>query len=94
MPVYDTLEASMSRRTGRTGIAAVIVASVLGAGPALAQQSVTLTAGQFAVKGFDSRIDRDVLLENLNVFRVPAGRLQTADRWVDRGTSPSGTTSR
>ena len=69
MPVHDTLEASMSRKTWGTGAAAAIaVAGVLGAGPALAQQSVTLTAGQFAVKGFDSRIDRDVLLENLNVF--------------------------
>lgn len=69
MPVYYTREASMSRSARRTGLAAaVIVASVLGAGSALAQQSVTLTAGQFAVKGFDSRIDRDVLLENLNVF--------------------------
>ncbi|MYK87130.1 MAG: hypothetical protein F4018_01575, partial [Acidobacteria bacterium] len=59
----------MSRSARRTGFAAaVIVASVLGAGSALAQQSVTLTAGQFAVKGFDSRLDRDVLLENLNVF--------------------------
>ena len=59
----------MSRTTWRMGAAAAIAAaSVLGAGSALAQQSVTLTAGQFAVKGFDGRIDRDVLLENLNVF--------------------------
>ena len=59
----------MSRTTWRMGAAAAIAAaSVLGAGPAIAQQSVTLTAGQFAVKGFDGRIDRDVLLENLNVF--------------------------
>ncbi len=59
----------MLRITWRTGaVAAVAVLSVLGAGPALAQQSVTLTAGRFAVEGFDSRIDRDVLLENLNVF--------------------------
>ena len=48
--------------------AAVAVACALGAGPAQAQQSVTLAAGRFAVKGFDSRIDRDVLLENLSVF--------------------------
>lgn len=69
MPVDDTLEASMSRIARGTGIVAVIAAAgAFGAEPALAQQSVTLTAGQFAVKGFDSRIDRDVLLENLNVF--------------------------
>jgi hypothetical protein len=46
----------------------IVAAGVFGAGPAQAQQSVTLSAGQFAVKGFDSRIDRDVLLENLDVF--------------------------
>ena len=58
MPANDTLEASMSRTTWSMGTAAVIAAaSVLGAGPALAQQSVTRTAGQFAVKGFDGRID-------------------------------------
>ena len=69
MPVHDTLEASMSRTIRVTGAAvATAVAGVLGAGPALAQQSVTLSAGQFAVKGFDSRIDRDVLLENQNIF--------------------------
>ncbi len=69
MPVNDTGEASMSRITRRTGAAAAIAAAgVLVAGPALAQHAVTLTAGQFAVRGFDSRIDRDVLLENLNVF--------------------------
>lgn len=69
MPVHDTLEASMSRTIRVTGAAvATAVAGVLGAGPALAQQSVTLSAGQFAVKEFDSRIDRDVLLENQNIF--------------------------
>ena len=69
MPVYEAGEASMSRITRRTGAAAAIAAAgVLVAGPALAQHAVTLTAGQFAVRGFDSRIDRDVLLENLNVF--------------------------
>ena len=89
MPVHDTLEASMSRKIWGTGAAAAIaVAGVLGAGPALAQQSVTLTAGQFAVKGFDSRIDRDVLLENLNVF---AFRLD--DSGTTSGRCPASTTS-
>lgn len=55
-------------RSARGAAAAVAVACALGAGPAQAQQSVTLAAGRFAVKGFDSRIDRDVLLENLSVF--------------------------
>ncbi len=68
MPVDDTREASMSSKTRATGAAAIAAAVVLGAGPAQAQQSVTLSAGRFAVKGFDSRIDRDVLLENLGVF--------------------------
>ena len=36
--------------------------------PAWAQQSVTLNAGYFAVRGADTRIDQDVLLENLNLF--------------------------
>ena len=58
----------MSSRARVAGAAAIAVASLLGAEPAQAQQSVTLSAGQFAVKGFDSRIDRDVLLENLDVF--------------------------
>ncbi len=59
----------MSRRIRVTGAAgAIALAGVLGAGPALAQQSVTLSAGQFAIKGFDSRIDHDVLIENRNVF--------------------------
>ena len=69
MPVHDRLEASMFRKIRAmavvTGFAVAILA---GTGPAQAQQSVTLSAGQFAVKGFDSRIDRDVLLENLDVF--------------------------
>ena len=68
MSVHDTLEANMSRIITGTTAAAVAVLGVLGAAPARAQQSVTLTAGQFAVNGYDSRIDRDVLLENLNVF--------------------------
>ena len=55
-------------RSARGAAAAVAVACALGAGSAQAQQSVTLSAGRFAVKGFDSRIDRDVLLENLSVF--------------------------
>ncbi len=59
----------MSRKTWVTGSGVVIaLAGVLAVQPAFAQQSVTLNAGQFVVKGFDSRIDRDVLLENLNVF--------------------------
>lgn len=59
----------MSRRFPAGRVAATVaVATVLGAAPALAQQSVTLTTGRFAVHGFDSRIDRDVLVENLNVF--------------------------
>lgn len=69
MRVYDTLEASMSRKTRVTGAAvAIALAGVLDSGPALAQQSITLNAGQFTVNGYDSRIDRDVLLENLDVF--------------------------
>ena len=68
MPVHDTLEASMPNKTWVAGAAAIAAAGVLGADAAQAQQSVTLSAGQFAVKGFDSRIDRDVLLENLDVF--------------------------
>ena len=67
MPVHDTLEASMPSKTWVAG-AAIAAAGVVGADAAQAQQSVTLSAGQFAVKGFDSRIDRDVLLENLDVF--------------------------
>ena len=58
----------MSSKTRVAGAAVIAAAAVLGAGTAQAQQSVTLSAGQFAVKGFDSRIDRDVLLENLDVF--------------------------
>ena len=59
----------MLRKIRITGaVVATAVVGVLGAGPALAQQSVTLSAGRFAVKGFDSRIDRDVLLENQNIF--------------------------
>lgn len=67
--VHRHLEASMSRTIGSThAVAAVAVMGLLAAAPARAQQSVTLTAGQFALNGYDSRIDRDVLLENLNVF--------------------------
>ena len=55
-------------RSARGAAAAIAAACVFGAGPAPAQQSVTLAAGQFAVKGLDSRIDRDVLLENRSVF--------------------------
>ena len=59
----------MSRRIrGAGAIAAIAVAGIVGAVPAFAQQSVTLSAGRFAVKGFDSRVDHDVLLENLNIF--------------------------
>ena len=68
MLVDDTQEASMSSKTWVAGAATISAAAVLGAGPASAQQSVTLSAGQFAVKGFDGRIERDVLLENLDVF--------------------------
>ncbi len=59
----------MSRNIRGTGTAAALAATLaLGAAPARAQQSVTLNAGQFSVEGYDSRIDRDVLLENLNLF--------------------------
>ena len=58
----------MWSKTRAAGTAAIAAVAVLGAGTAQAQQSVTLSAGRFAVKGFDSRIDRDVLLENLDVF--------------------------
>ena len=36
--------------------------------PAFAQQSVTLNVGHFAVAGADTRVDHDVILENLGLF--------------------------
>ena len=80
----------MSRITRRTGAAAAIAAAgVLVAGPALAQHAVTLTAGQFAVRGerFDSRIDRDVLLENLNVFAFRLDDFNGGTHWEAVGGS-------
>ena len=49
-------------------VALIVLGGVLVGRPALAQQSITLNAGRFAVKGYDTRIAHDVVLENLNVF--------------------------
>ena len=58
---------------GSTGTAAAAAIILLGSllllgRPALAQQSLTLNAGRFAVRGYDTRVAQDVVLENLNVF--------------------------
>ena len=58
---------------GSTGTAAAAAIILLGSllllgRPALAQQSITLNAGRFAVRGYDTRVAHDVVLENLNVF--------------------------
>lgn len=47
---------------------AVVVASTMLATTAQAQQSITFSVGQFAVRGEDARIADDVLIENLNLF--------------------------
>lgn len=41
---------------------------IVGPGSAQAQQSLVLNLGQFSVRGEDTRIADDVLLENLNLF--------------------------
>ncbi len=60
-------------RTIAAGAAAGAVALTIGAAPALAQQSLTLGYGQFSPKDVDSRIDRDVVLTNLDLFAIRVG---------------------
>lgn len=59
-------------RIETTSVGLLVVAAVSGAAApaALAQSSVTLNAGYFAVKGADTRVDGDVLLENLTLFDI------------------------
>ena len=46
----------------------LMAASLLWSSPAQAQQSLSLNLGYFAVRGADTRIQDDVLIENLNLF--------------------------
>ena len=55
-------------RLGKLTASVVVALVFVPSRPAIAQQSVTLTAGYFTVRGADARIDHDVVLENLNLF--------------------------
>ena len=48
--------------------ATVLLACVVISRPVQAQQSLVLNVGHFAVRGIDTRVADDVLLENLNLF--------------------------
>ena len=48
--------------------ATVLLACVVISRPVHAQQSLVLNVGHFAVRGIDTRVADDVLLENLNLF--------------------------
>ena len=48
--------------------ALVLTTGCLTPTPAIAQPSLTLSAGYFAVRGEDARVDGDVLVENRNLF--------------------------
>ena len=54
-------------------VAAALAAGLLWSQPAQAQQWLALNIGQFSVRGQDSRIDDDVLLENSTVFDIRPG---------------------
>ena len=60
----------MFRKTMLAGV--VVAIALLVPGAAVAQQSLSLNIGYFALKGEDSRVADDVMLENLNyhVFKV------------------------
>lgn len=53
------------RHAWTTGFALVVA---FAAAPASAQQSINVSAGYFAVRGEDARVDDDVLVENRNLF--------------------------
>lgn len=62
------LRMRFDQRTTATVVALVFVLAPNR--PATAQQSVTVSAGHFSVRGADARIDHDVVLENMNLFAV------------------------
>ncbi len=57
-------------RTRIAALVAVIAFALFLTPSAFAQQSVTLSSGYFAIKGADTRIERDVLLENQSLFAI------------------------
>ena len=57
-----------SLSAGLTSAALVVGLLIVGSGSAFAQQSLVLNFGHFAVRGEDTRVFDDVLLENLNLF--------------------------
>jgi len=57
-----------SLSAGLTSAVLVVGLLIVGSGSAFAQQSLVLNFGHFAVRGEDTRVFDDVLLENLNLF--------------------------
>ena len=52
----------------RSGLATVVLVCLFAPLPVHAQQSVVLNVGYFSMRGVDTRVADDVLLENLNLF--------------------------
>ena len=57
-----------SLSAGLTSAVLAVGLLIVGSGSAHAQQSLVLNLGQFSVRGEDTRVEDDVLLENLSLF--------------------------
>ena len=64
-------------------IGSSLVFGLLASPPAFAQQSINLSAGYFAVRGEDARIDGDVLVENRSLFLFDIRDFDTASLGIE-----------